>query len=84
MHLPQKKVKVAESLLVAFLEKKPKRPRCAEFDGRNSAPAAQRFEDAEEMLCRCLSQSPESAGFRYNYAVVLRNLHKYETSTVAN
>lgn len=68
---------IAEPLVSGFLAKKPN-----DADALNLmadiARRANRLEEAEEILCRCVQRFPAVAGYRFNYAVVLRGLDKYE------
>ena len=68
---------LAESLVSKFLERKPRDAHALNLMA-DIARRANRFEQAEQLLSRCVALSPEAPGFRYNYAVVLRRLHKYE------
>lgn len=75
--LAENHVETANSLLSKYLERKPEDPDALNLMAE-LARRAKRFDDAEQMLVRCVALVPKSIGFRYNYAVVLRYLHRYE------
>src|SRR5205085_3838191 len=75
--LADNQVEIAESLLRQFLERKPRDPDALNLLAE-VARRAKRFDDAEKLLVQCVSISPDSVGFRFNYSVVLRHVHKYE------
>ena len=70
-------VDIAKASLSRYLEKKPGDPDAMNLLAE-TARREKRFEDAELLLSRCVNQSPKCSGFRFNYSVVLRQLHKYE------
>jgi hypothetical protein len=42
------------------------------------ARRSQRFEEAQQLLSRCVELSPDCVGFRFNLAVILRRLERFE------
>jgi tetratricopeptide (TPR) repeat protein len=79
--LAENNTEIAESLVRTYLEKRPDDPDALNILAE-IARRAKAFEDAEKLLERCVARSPGSAGFRFNYTVVLRHLHKYEQALV--
>lgn len=67
----------AEPMVVRFLEKKPGDPDALNLMA-DIARRSKRFDAAEELLARCVTRFPENLGYRFNYAVILRGLDKYE------
>ena len=70
-------VTAAETLVERHLAKKPNDPEALNLRA-DIARRLHRFEDAEQLLSRCLDISPQCVGYRYNYSIVLRRLHRYE------
>jgi predicted Zn-dependent protease len=75
--LAQGQIDAAESLVSGFLEKKPRDPAALNLMA-DIARRAQRFEEAENLLSRCVELAPDSAGYRFNFAVILRRREKYD------
>lgn len=75
--LAENQVAVAELLVAKHLKKKPTDPDALNLMA-DIARRSKRFEDAERLLSRCLDQRPDCAGYRYNYAVILRLVHKHD------
>ena len=74
--LAQNRVDTAESLVSAFLEKKPRDAAALNLMA-DIARRSQRFEEAEQLLSRCVKEAPDCDGYRFNYAVVLRRPDKF-------
>jgi tetratricopeptide (TPR) repeat protein len=79
--LSENRVVTAETLVATYLEKKPRDPDALNLMA-DIARRSKRFEDAERLLSQCLKISPDCAGYRYNYAVILRRLHKDAESLI--
>lgn len=75
--LANKQTDIAESLVGKHLRIKPNDPDALNLMA-DIARRAKRFEKAESLLEQCVELAPQTAGFRYNYSVVLRHRHKYE------
>jgi len=75
--LAGEQITLADSLLTAYLAKKPADPEALNLKAE-AARRAKRFEEAEQLLAKCVALAPDMAGYRYNYAIVLRLLHKEE------
>ncbi|HEY3778957.1 MAG TPA: sulfotransferase [Rhizomicrobium sp.] len=73
---------LAEQLIARHLKKKPRDAEALNLMA-DIARRAKRFEDSERLLSQCVVLAPERAGYRYNYAIVLRLLHKYEEALAA-
>lgn len=74
-------VAIAETLVEKFLARKPSDPDALNLLA-DIARRSRRFEEAEQLIARCVKQRPESAGHRYNYVVILRLLHRHEAALV--
>jgi tetratricopeptide (TPR) repeat protein len=70
-------VEKAEALTSGFLRKKPQEPAALNLMA-DIARRAERFDDAEQLLSRCVAFAPDTAGYRFNLAVILRRREKYE------
>ncbi len=74
--LAEDRADIAGPLVSKFLEKRPNDPRALNLLA-DIARRAGRFEEAERLTSRCIEQSPACAGYRFNYAVILRRLRKF-------
>lgn len=72
---------IAEPLLARYLKKKPRDPEALNLMA-DIARRGKRFEEAERLLEQCVAIAPDRAGYRYNYAIILRLLHKEDQSLV--
>jgi Tfp pilus assembly protein PilF len=70
-------VEKAEALTSGFLRKKPQEPAALNLMA-DIARRTERFDDAERILSRCVAFAPDTAGYRFNLAVILRRREKYE------
>ena len=75
--LQDNQLMVAEALLQRHLKKKPNDAEALNLMA-DIARRTKRFEDAEKLLAQCVAIAPERAGYRFNYAIILRLLHKDE------
>jgi tetratricopeptide (TPR) repeat protein len=75
--LADSQVALAQSLIEGFLAKKPRDASALNLKAE-IARRAGRFEAAEQLLRTCVELSPDTEGYRYNYAVVLRHLHRHD------
>ncbi|HEX4079349.1 MAG TPA: sulfotransferase [Rhizomicrobium sp.] len=75
--LAAQRVDIARSLVSGVLEKKPRDPDALNLMA-DIARRSRRFEEAEELLARCLAAAPDRAGYRFNYAVILRRREKLD------
>jgi len=67
----------AESILTQFLEKHPAAPDALNLLA-DVARRAGRLDEAESCSARAVARAPEHAGYRFNYAVILRRRTKYD------
>jgi tetratricopeptide (TPR) repeat protein len=74
--LGKNRAHLAEPLVSKFLKKHPNDPSALNLMA-DIARRADRFAEAEQLLSRCVEQSA-CAGYRFNYAVVLRRLDKFD------
>ncbi|HWY16539.1 MAG TPA: sulfotransferase [Rhizomicrobium sp.] len=74
--LGENRAHLAEPLVSKFLKKHPNDPSALNLMA-DIARRAERFAEAEQLLSRCVEQSA-CAGYRFNYAVVLRRLDKFD------
>jgi len=72
---------LAESLLERHLRKKPRDAEALNLMA-DIARRTKRFEEAERLLARCVAIAPERAGYRYNYSIILRLLHRESEALV--
>lgn len=75
--LQDNQLMLAESLLQRHLKKKPNDAEALNLMA-DVARRTKRFEDAEKLLAQCVAIAPERAGYRFNYAIILRLLHNDE------
>jgi tetratricopeptide (TPR) repeat protein len=74
--LAQNRTEVAEQVLSGFLREHPGDPAALNLMA-DLARRAERLEEAEQFLSRCIALS-DGTGYRFNYAVILRRLGKFE------
>src|SRR5262249_3067049 len=79
--LAAKHPEIAEPLIARHLKKHPRDHEALNLMAE-IARRAGRIVEAESLLARCLELSPDSAGYRYNYALVLRRQSKFEQALV--
>jgi tetratricopeptide (TPR) repeat protein len=72
---------ITEALLERYLKKKPRDPEALNLMA-DIARRAKRYEEAENLLGRCVAIAPDQPGYRYNYAIVLRLLHKEDEALI--
>ncbi len=70
----------AQQLLSKFLERHPNDPRALNLMA-DVARRADNLSEAERLLSACVAQAPGSCGYRFNYAVILRRLEKFENAS---
>jgi tetratricopeptide (TPR) repeat protein len=66
---------LAETLLQRHLRKKPRDAEAVNLMA-DIARRTKHYEDAERLLAQCVAIAPDRRGYRYNYSVILRLLHK--------
>jgi tetratricopeptide (TPR) repeat protein len=66
---------LAESVLERHLRKKPRDTEALNLMA-DVARRNKRYEEAERLIALCVAIAPERAGYRYNYSIILRLLHK--------
>ncbi len=72
---------ITEALLARYLKKKPRDPEALNLMA-DIARRAKRYEEAENLLAQCVAIAPDQPGYRYNFAIVLRLLHKEDEALV--
>src|SRR5438105_4070416 len=75
--LSENNIERTRSLVSAYLMKKPRDAAALNLMA-DIARRSQRFDEAEELLSRCVELSPETAGYRFNFAIILRRREKHE------
>lgn len=75
--LSRGEVATAETVLAKYLSAKPDDPEALNLVAE-IARRSKRLGEAERLLARCVGLKPDCAGYRYNYAVVLRRLGRDE------
>lgn len=75
--LAENRADLAESQISRFLDRRPDDAAALNLMA-DVARRFQRFEQAEQLLLRCRAQAPGCAGYRFDYAVILRRVGKPE------
>ncbi|HEX4160360.1 MAG TPA: sulfotransferase [Rhizomicrobium sp.] len=79
--LESNQLAITEALLARYLKKKPRDSEALNLMA-DIARRAKRYEEAENLLGRCVAIAPDQPGYRYNYAIVLRLLHKEDQAII--
>ncbi len=75
--LADKRLESAGALVARVLAKRPGDPDALNLQA-DIARRLKQFDEAEQLLARCVEHSPEHFGYKFNHAVILRRLEKYE------
>src|SRR4051794_32828456 len=80
--LRENRVDIAQQILQRYLEKHPDDPAALNLMA-DIARRADQFEEAERLLLIYIENDPDCPGYRFNYAVIVLTLEKYEEALAA-